>query len=323
MIRLIISMLILINILQASSEHYYIQLGSFKYLKGLEKSINALPYRLRSHIIVVRSNNWYIPFAYYTTQKNVLYSKVPEYKHYFPDAYINHSSSMLNHPIVHNYTQAEVVAQPRYSPPEELHSYSSYSTPIVTQHYQNVAISEEDNTLNIPISSPSSQPVVSAVETSIPKLLSSDTLFHNSQTLPSTRSTHFTKKMLSGQHYYLAYKSTDESPNLLIKVSFGNHQVTYQPVMGEMQMTKANYLIKDNRLYMFAESFTEGGAFSILDEHREDHFLVSSWVKNKKLNTLRYYYRLNNAKEYLGIAKSKGLASTLEEGTFDDNFLSE
>jgi len=317
MIRLIISMLILINILQASGERYYIQLGSFKYLKGLEKSIDALPYELRSHIIVIRSNSWYIPFAYYTTQKNFLYSKVPEYKQYFPDAYINHSSYILNHPLIHNYSNS-IITQPKYSSMGQ--QQQVYSSPIANQQYQNVAISEEDNTLNIPVTQTSSQPMVTKVVKSIPPI-SPSTFFNNLQNHPSKRYTHFTKKMLSGQHYYLAYKSTDENPSLLIKVTFGNHQVTYQPVMGEMQMTKANYIIKNNRLYMFAESFTEGGAFSILDEHREDHFLVSSWINNKKLNTLRYYYRLNNAKEYLGIAKSKGLASTLEEGTFDDNFL--
>ena len=92
---------------------------------------------------------------------------------------------------------------------------------------------------------------------------------------------------------------------------------------GDMQMTQANYLIEDNKLYMFADSFTKDGAYSTLDEHRDNHFLVSSWVNGKKLNTLRYYYHLNDAQKYLGVTPSTGLASTLAEGSFDDFFLND
>jgi hypothetical protein len=322
MIRFIVSILLSINILQASSEHYYIQLGSFKQLKVLVKNIEALPSELRSHIIVVRSNNWYIPFAYYTTQQNLLYSKVPEYKQYFPDAYINHSSYILHHPIIYNYSQP-ITTEQTYSPPQVTNSYHTYATPHIEQAYQNVAISEDDNTLNLPIRRSSTTPFIPRVEKTFTEKPIENHNFDTLQQSEVKHYRHFNKKMLSGQHYYLTYKSTNESPSLLIKVSFENHQVTYQPILGDMQMTKANYLIENNKLYMFAESFTQNGAFSTLDEHRDNHFLVSSWANNKKLNTLRYYYRLNDAKEYLGIATSKGLASTLEEGIFDDNFLSE
>jgi hypothetical protein len=121
----------------------------------------------------------------------------------------------------------------------------------------------------------------------------------------------------------LAYKKTQSNPNLLIKVSFGNHDVTYQPVIGDMTMTKANYLTEDNKLYMFTDSFTRNGSFSKLEEHRDDHFLVSSWANGKKLNTLRYYYKMNDAKKYLGLHTSDGLAEILSEGGYDDFFLNE
>jgi hypothetical protein len=90
-----------------------------------------------------------------------------------------------------------------------------------------------------------------------------------------------------------------------------------------MKMTEANYLVENKRLYMFANTFTKEGAYSILDKKRKSHFLVSSWVNGKKLNTLRYYYELNDAKEYLGLETSKGLASILEDGDYDEFFLDE
>ena len=332
--RWILTLLLLINFAEAGGERYFIQLGSFKQLKVLEKSINALPSSLRSHVIVVRSNGWYIPFAYHTKRKEVLYSKVPAYKNYFPDASIHHSASMLSHPIVHNYVQPK-----RAYGYETLRASSRYPQPLppqTYQTYQNVAISEEDNTLNLPVvlhsrATPPPPPPPPVVEyREVPPLVVAPTVSvapprQNDvrEEMVSQRYKNFNKKMLSGHHYYLAYKSTNESPSLLIKVSFENHEVIYQPIMGDMQMTRANYLVDENKLYMFADGFTKNGAFSTLDEHRTDHFLVSSWANGKKLNTLRYYYKLNNAKAYLGMKTSNGLASTLEEGTFDDDFLEE
>jgi hypothetical protein len=298
-------MVLLINISYANSERYFIKLGSFKNLNGLEKSIERLPNNLRSHIVIVRSNSWYIPFAYYVINKRSLYKYVPKFKRYFPDAHINHSSYMLQYPVVKNYTQkhTRIKKSYGYTPPR-----NSYRT---EPSYQNVAISEADNTRQIPIAvsipTHTSKPIVTtATETPIKT---------------QKRYKYFSKRMLSGNHYYLAYKSTKDSPNLLIKVSFKNHIVIYQPIIGDMKMTEANYLIENKRLYMFANSFTKDGAYSKLDEHRKNHFLVSSWINGKKLNTLRYYYDLNDAKEYLNLETSNGLANVLEEGSYDEFFL--
>ena len=302
MTRFILALLFMVNIAYANSERYYIQLGSFKNLKGLERSINRLPNYLRSHVVIVRSSSWYIPFAYYVKNKRKLYGYVPKFKRYFPDAHINHSASMFNHPVVRNYSKSQKHVQM-----------------IPQVRYQNVAISEEDNTLHqsvkiftLPVSPIVRKKIVVSQPVVVKPLLEEKQDYN-----------YFHKKILSGKHYYLAYKSTKNSPDLLIKVSFGNHKVVYQPVIGEMKMTEANYMVENKRLYMFANTFTKDGAYSILDEHRESHFLVSSWVNSKKLNTLRYYYDLNDAKEYLGLETSKGLASILEEGDYDEFFVEE
>jgi len=315
-------MALLVNFSYANSEKYFIQFGSFKDLKGLERNIERLPSSLRSHVVIVRSNSWYIPFAYYTSNKSALKSKVASYRRYFKDAHIAHSSYMLNHPLVRNYA-TKVVPKRQYIPP--LRQYSKpvqqYVAPIqsTVSQYQNVGISEEDNVLpyiKAPVIRVIPQKIVTqkVVLTQVEK----DDIFSNEK---PKKHKNFSKQMLSGQHYYLAYKETESNPSLLIKVSFGNHQVTYQPVIGEMEMTKANYLIEGEKLYMFADTFTRNGSFSRLDEHREDHFLVSSWRKGKKLNTLRYYYKMNDAKEYLGIGTSNGLAEILSEGDYDEFFI--
>jgi len=312
MIRLILFMLLTLNISRANTERYFIKLGSFKNLNGLEQNIKKLPHSLRTHIIIVRKNSWYIPFAYYVQNKHNLYKHIPKFKRYFPDAHINHSAYMLHYPVVKNYTQKYKHVKNRYKQYPPKVSYRSQTVvPQPQSHYQNVGISEADNTVQMPI--PVSAP------TRVSKAIVTAPILKPVETQKQYK--YFTKRMLSGKHYYLAYKSTKESPNLLIKVSFQNHIVIYQPIIGDMKMTEANYLIENKRLYMFANSFTKDGAYSKLDEDRKNHFLVSSWVNGKKLNTLRYYYDLNDAKEYLNLETSNGLANVLEEGSYDEFFL--
>jgi len=334
MFRLLLLMALLLNVSYASSERYFIKFGSFKNLKGLERNIAKLPSSLRSHVMIVYANSWYIPFAYYTSNKYALRAKVDWYKRYFKDAHVAHSSSLLRYPLVRNYgkkrTKVKVTApRRRYVPPIRV----PISRP------QNIGLSQANYTFQSvqhlpPVNPVMATPVtVNPVTTNPvvlqPKIVTQKVVYKEVPKKDTfsiskiKRYKHFTKEMLGGNHFYLAYKKEGDNPNLLIKVSFENHEVTYQPVIGEMQMTKANYLVDENRLYMFANTFTKNGSFSKLEEHHKNYFLVSSWANGKKLNTLRYYYKLNDAKRYLGLRPSNGLAEILSEGDYDKLFVDE
>lgn len=309
MIRFLLIISLLVNLSYANAEKYFIQFGSFRDLDGLERSIARLPNTLRSHVIIIRSDSWYIPFAYYTSNRNILNSKLTAYKRYFKDAHINHFKNMLSYPLVRNYGRGKRVisSQRVYTPSKKR---------VTPRKYQNVGISEEDNTLKLQSSLRRRE-----------KIITQKVVINNSEdndifsNVKPKKYKNFSKQMLSGQHYYLAYKKTAANPTLLIKVTFENHQVTYQPIIGEMKMTKANYVTKNGRLYMFVDTFTKNSAYSKLEENREDYFLVSSWAGGKKLDTLRYYYKMNDAKKYLGLKISNGLAEVLSEGDYDDYFL--
>ncbi len=319
MLRLFIIISIVFSLAQAKGERYFIKFGSFKNIVGLKRNIRKLPASLRSHVIIVHKNGWYIPFAYYTSNKKALYSKVTSYKRYFPDAHIAHSSTMLNYPIVKNYSKTTPVTKRSYKPyTPPVHRYfvpkSNRVAPRRVPQYQNVAISPEDHILPPMPHLQKSQNEVPVVSTTtiVPAVADEDDFGK----VEIKQYKQFNKQMLSGHHYYLAYKGEGGNPDLLIKVSFKNDEVTYQPIIGDMKMTKANYLVDGDRLYMFTNAFTRDGAFSKLEENKDDHIVVSSWINGKKLNTLRYYYKLNDAKKYLGLKTSKGLSEALQEGEF-------
>jgi len=307
MIRIILFILIFINISYADTTKYYIKLGSFRHLNVLEHTINRLPQSLRSHIVIIyRPDGWYIPFAYHTTKKYALMKKVPSYKRYFPDAHIKSSSYILSHQVVRNYTKN---AKKRYKS-------ISYTPPTRIASYQNSEIYQNNNIVS------SYAPTVvyddiTPIATPIPEYKITIIKDVKERAKKRKKYKYFNKRMLSGHHYYLAYKSTKNNLNLLIKVTFYNHDVTYEPLIGNMNMNNAKYIVKDKKLYMFSDTFSKDGAFSKIDENRRDYILVSSWYSGKKLNTLRYYYNLNNAKKYLGKKRSGSLATALEDGKFD------
>lgn len=295
MIRILFIVSIFLGVVQAEAKRYFIQLGSFKQLSVLDNTINNLPVSLRSHVVVVLSNQWYIPFAYHSPDRPALERELHAYRRYFPDAFINDSDYILMHPVVRNYIQKIAQAQPQPQIQKPVRIYTSpqpnYRIP---QRRQNVAISEEDFTMP--------ELIIEKQVVAIP-----------TPTPVEERPNYFTNEMLSGHQYYLAYKKTENSPNLLIRVTFETHQVTYQPIIGDMKLTVANYIVEDHKLYMYANQFSREGAYSQIEEHRPDHILVSSWSKGKKLNTLRYYYDLDAAKAYLGEESSKdALSQALE-----------
>ena len=306
MIRIILSISIFINIIYAN-RLYYIQFGSFRQLPVLERSINRLPYKMRSHVIVVKSNGWYIPFAYHTRKLNALRAKLPQYKRYFPDAHIASSPYILKHRVIRNYTS----------------KVRPYTIPRNRATYQNIPIVKRYNNYHSPSYAKTEPiPIVTDDDSDIQSYITITKSVIPKPTKKIDRDKkvykYFDKKMLSGRDYYLTYKSTKkDTPDLLVKVSFANHTVTYQPIVGDMSMREARYLVSDKKLYMFADSFSKNGAFSKIEGNKKDYILVSSWYNGKKINTLRYYYNLNKAKRYLGKKSSSKLATALEDGDFD------
>jgi hypothetical protein len=345
---------IFITISSAQDKRYFIQLGSFKDQRLLERNIAQIPKKLRSHIVVVKSNRWLIPFAYHTPNRAALQRKLPAYQRYFPDAVLSSSSYILNHRVVLNYVrQKEYIVEapqirnrpkivyhqvPRYRPriyqdeqyiaPEASVVYHPEVAPAPENFYKEESTFSNEDAYSKSIMELEEEETFIEEESIVPSIESyTDESYTERKTVPIPTPTvvtntgdikryrHFSPKMLSGKHYYLAYKATQNNPNLLIRVKFGTHRVTYQPIVGEMQMADAYYIVDNRRLYMYAENFSEDGAYSKIEAQRVDHILVSSWSGGKKLNTLRYYFRITDAKQYLNIEQSSDkLSEAIEEG---------
>jgi len=131
----------------------------------------------------------------------------------------------------------------------------------------------------------------------------------------------FSKELLSGRVFYLANKSEEKNSNLLVKATFENHRVNYTPIVGNMQIQEANFIVQDEKLYMFEDQIVGDSSYSSIESNEKEYLLVSSWSKNKKINTLRYYHNVEDAKKYLGLSSGNKLSSVLESGEFDHRFI--
>ncbi len=312
---MVIRFLLFISLLFTTSwgeaQRYFIRLGSFKQLPVLQNSIHRLPPDLREHVVIVRSHGWFIPFAYNTPRRASLERKLPEFKRYFPDAYVDKTARILHAPVVQSYLVDRTPPARSVTPTPEPIIEQSYSAPPaparVTPSYQ------EEYTASYVPPTRTYTPPPPTVTVSRPVQIPKQQV--NTAETKAEDTPYFTKRMLSGKHFFLAYKSTQNSPNLLVKVTFENHRVKYQPIIGDMQLRDANYIVDNRRLYMFADTFSENGAYSKLEAKEKKYLLVSSWSNGKKLNTLRYYYHLNDAKRYLNLDESQDpLSSALTEG---------
>jgi len=297
----VILIFLIFNISIFAQKFYYIKLGSFRHWSVLEKSINRLPPDMRSHVVVVEANGWLIPYAYYTSKLYALKRKIYRYKRYFPDAIISSSSQILNKRVFRDYRRKRVNRSSSYHtepippPPTIKREYPTYQYQRPTpQGYTQIRTA--------------------------PSVVVDGYIPHPTQIrreLESKNRATFDKKMLSGHNFYLTYKSPDGKNDLLIKLSFGTFDVKYQPIIGNMDMREAKYLVEDNKLYMFADTFSENGAYSKIEKVTKDYMVVSSWYAGKKINTLRYYYSLDKAKKYLGKDESNKLVNALEDRSFD------
>ena len=107
-------------------------------------------------------------------------------------------------------------------------------------------------------------------------------------------------KAVQDQTFYLCPKfDGTENKKFLIKVAFTKDTVTYTPILGKMPPMDALYKVEDDKLFLYQKGLLNTKVFSLLEKSYFKYHLFSSWVGDKKIKSLRYYFNLNDAKTYL------------------------
>jgi hypothetical protein len=103
--------------------------------------------------------------------------------------------------------------------------------------------------------------------------------------------------------YLCAYGEHPWSPNVLLHVAFFDKEVIYTPLMGEVSTRREIYTIDNNRLYISKQGLFDSEIYNTLDSITSEYYLISGWVGNTKVNTIRYYFDLEKAEAYVASLK--------------------
>lgn len=104
------------------------------------------------------------------------------------------------------------------------------------------------------------------------------------------------EERLKGNVFFVCFETKDKQ---VVKTEFDGHNVSYTPVVGEMEPFNAQYDVVLDRIYIFKDKISTRSIYSTLDEVKEKYLLISSWHNRKKVNTIRYYYDLQDAMAYV------------------------
>jgi hypothetical protein len=131
--------------------------------------------------------------------------------------------------------------------------------------------------------------------------LSSSTL-KNKDTLPkvsSKKPLSFYDKIKQRTLYLCSGKHTKKTHKFLIEVTFKKKSVTYKPIIGQVPPISALYKTTDNKLFLYQKGLLNHNVYSTLEKTYAKYYLISSWIGKKKVNTLRYYFNIRDAKRYI------------------------
>lgn len=104
------------------------------------------------------------------------------------------------------------------------------------------------------------------------------------------------EKRLKGNVFYVCVEAAKTE---LLIVAFDENHVEYNTVIGDIPSFKEQYAVINDRLYVFKDKASKNSVYSTLEEVKGKYLLISNWNQNEKVNTLRYYYNLEDALAYV------------------------
>jgi hypothetical protein len=113
----------------------------------------------------------------------------------------------------------------------------------------------------------------------------------------------FYDKIKNRTLYLCTYRKKTTWEKILFKTIFTKNKVSYLPLIGKTTTIKAQYKVKNEKLYLFQKNMFNPRVYSRLAYETPQYYAVSSWIDNKRVNTIRYYFNERDARIYLNAVK--------------------
>ncbi len=277
MLRLFsISLLLLLPLQSFASTVYTVRLAVYNNIDTLNDKVNKLSPALRKTIQITKRGNQHVASSVESDKKETLQKLLPSYQKVFPDAFISAEEKVeLKTPKTDTIESNEV----NDTTPKKEETKEQTLQPEVPS---NIA-KEHNTTLPQPkiIYNPYSRKVVN----------------------PLRKDISLYERLHQKTLYLCAYGPEEWSPNVLIHMAFFDTQVIYTPIMGDVSSKREKYKVAEDKLYISHQGVYDPEMYSRIEEITEDYYLISTWIKDNKMTSIRYYFDIEKAEEYVKTLK--------------------
>jgi len=273
MLRLLsISLLLILPLHSFASTVYTVRLAVYNNVDTLQDKLNKLSPALRKTIQIKKRGNQHVASSVESDKKEALQKLLPSYRKVFPDAFISAE-------------EKEDIKTPQT---ETIESKEINSTTQKT---------EEKKELTPQTEAPKSMETAQVAPLTEPKIIYNP--YSRKVINPLKKDLSFYDRLHQKTLYLCAYGPEEWSPNVLIHVAFFDKEIIYTPIRGDVSSKREQYKVTEDKLYISHQGVFDPDMFSSIEEITEDYYLISTWIKEHKMTSIRYYFDLDKAEEYV------------------------
>lgn len=272
MLRLLyISIFFILPLQTIASTTYTVRIAVYNNAQALQHELNKLSPALRKIIKVRKRGEQHVASSLHTDKKETLEKLLPAYRKVFPDAFIS---------------------------TEEVPDIKIPKNDAVKGKETNTTTLQKDPT---PVLDQNATPI-----TKVPTQVKPKTIYnpYSRKVVDPTNKNHSLRDRLHQKTLYLcAYGPEEWSPNVLIHVAFFDKKVVYTPIQGDVSSKREKYKVIKEKLHISHQGVFDPEMYSSIEQTTEEYYLISTWVGERKVTSIRYYFDLEKAEEYMKTLK--------------------
>jgi hypothetical protein len=259
-----ITILLILPLQTVASTFYTVRIAVYNNADTLQHELNKLSPTLRKTIQIKKRGNQHVASSVQTDKKEALQKLLPSYQKVFPDAFI-----------------------------------SSEQTPDVNTTESNRTIQKKAQTIEQVPQVATQEPI--EVNNTVTQIKPEVVYNPHSRKIvdPTKKDLSLYDRLHQKTLYLCAYGAEEWSPNVLIHTAFFDKKVVYTPILGDVSSKREKYKIIKDKLYISQKGVFDPEMYSNIEKITDDYYLISTWIGKRKLTSIRYYFDLEKAEEYV------------------------
>lgn len=283
----------------AQAQFYTIKLAMYKNLPNLQKEIAKLKHAQRKQVKLSRSGKFHRAFVKPTANRARLQKDLSAYRKVFSDAFITTTKLSKS---VRTKNKKKTLAKKKIpikkkKVSEKRKKVSEKKKKVIVTKRKKVSVKKEVKkevkpavkvSKTTPIKSKTLQAPIK--EITLPKII---------PVKPIAKKISFYEKLQDKIFFICSHGEESQGEKVIMTVYFTQTHVYYSSVLGKVAPLQAEYKIKDKKLFIYQKDHYDPKIHSTFEKSSPHYHLISSWLKGKKMNSIRYFFNFSNAQTYM------------------------